>query len=121
MTGGRSSNFDQAQEKCKQLSAKLPIIKSKSENSFILGLMKMSEQWVWLGMKRIQGKMVWCDDTPADPSNGASYNAWITNEPSYNVNENCAYLDFNARAWNDDKCNYPAGLGPYVLCQKALM
>ena len=121
MTGGRSSTFDQAQKKCEQLSSKLPIIKSESENSFILGLMRMPKKWVWLGMKRIQGKMVWCDDTPAEPSNGASYDGWKTNEPSYNENENCAYLDLHARAWNDYKCDFHPRPGPYVLCQKALV
>ncbi|XP_015748824.1 PREDICTED: CD209 antigen-like [Acropora digitifera] len=121
MTGERASTFDQAQEKCKQLSAKLPIIKSESENSFILGLMSTQKQWVWLGMKRKQDKMVWCDDTPAEPSNGALYSAWKANEPSYHVNENCAYLDLHARAWNDDKCHRQPPKGPYVLCQKALV
>ena len=121
MTGGRSSTFDQAQKKCRQLSARLPIIKSESENSFILGLMSKTKQWVWLGMKRKKDKMVWCDDTPAEPSNGASYDAWKKNEPSYNENEKCAYLDLHARAWNDCKCDFHHGPGPYVLCQKALV
>ena len=121
MTGGRSSTFDQAQKKCEQMSSKLPIIKSESENSFILGLMNKTKQWVWLGMKRKQDKMVWCDDTPAEPSNGALYNAWNVNEPSYNENENCAYLDLHARAWIDYKCDFHPGLGLYVLCQKALV
>ena len=40
MADVRSSKFDQAHEKCKQLSAKLPIIKSESENSFVAALKK---------------------------------------------------------------------------------
>ena len=56
----------------------------------------MSEQkvaWVWLGMKRNQGMMVWFDDTPAESSYGAPYNAWNINEPSKNESEDCAYMD----------------------------
>ena len=117
MTGETSSKVDDAQEKCKKLLAKLPIIKSESENSFILGLMSAEKVWVWLGMKRKQGKMVWFDDTPAETSNGAFYSAWKTNEPSNNGNEDCAYLDFHVKAWNDYKCNYVNQAGPFVLCQ----
>ena len=36
MTGEQSSELNDAQEKCRNMSAKLPIIKSESENSFIL-------------------------------------------------------------------------------------
>ena len=93
-------------KKCEEISAKLPIIKSESENSFILSMMSNQKSWVWLGMTRKQSKMVWLDDAPADPSNGALYSAWKAAEPSNNGNENGAYLSFHDKAWNDNKCNY---------------
>ena len=118
MTGETSQTISDAQNKCKRISAKLPIIKSESENNFILGLMSKRIVWVWLGMKRKQGKMVWFDNTPAEPSDGAPYNAWWAKEPSGQANENCAYMVFHNRGWNDDKCYYAPSSGPYVLCQK---
>ena len=44
--------------------------------------MSKQKNWVWLGMRRKDGKIVWFDDTPAEPSDGASYSAWGKNEPS---------------------------------------
>ena len=80
------------------MSAKLPIIKSKAENTFILFLMsKQKVAWVWLGMKRNQGKMVWFHDTPAESSDGVPYNAWNINEPSNNENEDCAHMDWHKK------------------------
>ena len=121
MTGEESSKLDDAQEKCRIMSAKLPIIKSESENTFILGLLSKEKSWVWLGMKRRNGKMVWLDDTPAEPSDGALYSAWQVNEPSKSGHEGCAYLNFYEKKWNDNSCHYPNMHGPYVLCQKALV
>ena len=98
------------------MSAKLPIIKSDSVNNFILTVGRV---WVWLGMKRKNGRMVWFDNTPAEPSEGALYSAWNSGEPSNNANEDCALLDFHTRKWNDDICDHGNGYGgPYVLCQK---
>ena len=118
MTGENSQTINDAQNKCKRISAKLPIIKSESENNFILGLMSKQKPWVWLGMKRKHGKMLWFDDTPTEPSDGALYSAWKANEPSNNQNEDCAYMDFHSRGWTDDKCHYTPNTGPYVFCQK---
>ncbi|XP_067048268.1 brevican core protein-like isoform X1 [Acropora muricata] len=118
MTGETSSTLNDAQNKCKQMSAMLPIIKSKAENTFIHGLMRTQNvAWVWLGMEREQGKMVWSDNTPAESSDGAPYNAWRASEPSRQANEKCAYLDFSDRSWNDNKCDHTPGSGPSVLCQ----
>ena len=118
MTGESSSNINDAKEKCKQKSAKLPIIKSIAENTFILGLMSRQKSWVWLGMERRHGKMVWFDDTPAEPSNGWPYSAWAANESNNRGNENCAYLNFGSKKWNDNKCDFGGGNGPLVLCQR---
>ena len=79
MTGETSSNLIDAQYKCKKMSANLPIIKSDSVNNFILTVGRV---WVWLGMKRKNGKMVWFDNTPAETSEGALYDAWNSGEPS---------------------------------------
>ena len=118
MTDERPSKLKDAKKKCGQMSAKLPIIKSESENSLILSLMSAEKTFVWLGMKRKHGKMVWFDDAPAEPSNGALYSAWRKGEPTNQSDEKCAYLDFNARTWNDNKCVHPASQGPFLLCQK---
>ena len=96
------------------MSATLPIIKSDSVNNFIL---KVGKVWVWLGMRRHNGRMVWFDNTPAEPTEGALYSAWRIGEPSNDGNEDCAFLDFHTRKWNDDKCDRRNG-APYVLCQK---
>ncbi|XP_044170372.1 neurocan core protein-like [Acropora millepora] len=114
MTGETSSNLKDAKDKCKKMSATLPIIKSDSANNFILSV---GEVWVWLGMARKNGKMVWFDNTPAERSEGALYNAWNDGEPSSGGNEDCAFLDFHTLKWADNKCYYGSG-GPYVLCQK---
>ena len=118
MTGETSSTLNDAQNKCKQMSAKLPIIKSESENNFILGLMSEQKSWVWLGLKRQGAKMVWFDDTPTESSDGALYSAWNTNEPSSEADENCAYINFHGGRWNNNKCDYTPNSGPYVLCQE---
>ena len=97
------------------MSAKLPIIKSDSVNNFILTVV---EEWVWLGMKRYNGRMVWFDNTPAEPSNRALYSAWGEKEPSNKKNEDCAYLDFHKKTWDDNKCDHTPSSGPSVLCQK---
>ena len=39
-------------------------------------------------------------------------------EPSNSGNEDCAFLYFLFRKWNDNKCDDGGNLGPYVLCQK---
>ena len=62
--------------------------------------------------------MVWFDDTPAEPSDEAVYSAWKGGQPSNEGNENCAYLNFHEKTWNDNKCNYENNPSPYVLCQK---
>ena len=118
MTNESSSKLNDAKEKCKQMSEKLAIIKSKAENTFILGLMSMQKVWVWLGMERRNGKIVWFDGAPAEPSSGALYSAWDTFEPSNGLKENCAYLDFGKKKWNDNICDFGKANGPLVLCQK---
>ena len=120
MTGETSSTLNDAQNKCKKISAKLPVIKSESENTFILGLMSKQKSWVWLGMKRKHGKMVWFDNTPAEPSYGALYSAWNANEPSSAAGEICAYMQFHDRARNN-KCDYTPSRGPFCRLQKSTL
>ena len=63
--------------------------------------------------------MVWFDDTPAESSVGAPYNAWNINEPSNNKNEDCAkpYMDWHKKKWDDNKCDHTPSSGPFVLRQ----
>ncbi|XP_067048265.1 versican core protein-like isoform X2 [Acropora muricata] len=118
MTGENSKTLHDAEYKCQAKSAKLPIIKSESENRFILGLMSNGKAWAWLGMKREWDKMVWFDNTPAEPLGGALYSAWNANEPSSQPSESCAYINFHDRGWNNNICDYRSSAGPFVLCQK---
>ena len=60
--------------------------------------------WVWLGMERKNGRMVWFDNTPAELSEGALYNAWNSGEPNNN---------------NGNEGNLGGNGAPYVLCQRA--
>ena len=97
------------------MSANLPIIKSDSVNTFIN---TVGRYWVWLGMKRENGKMVWLDNTPAEPSDGALYSKWKSGEPSNKGKDNCAFLTIGTGHWNDEKCDHGGNGGPFVLCQK---
>ena len=97
------------------MSANLPIIKSDSVNTFIN---TVGRYWVWLGMKRENGKMVWFDNTPAEPFEGALYSKWRIGEPSNVKNQDCAFLVIGTGEWSDDQCDYDGSVGPYVLCQK---
>ena len=97
------------------MSANLPIIKSDSVNTFIN---TVGRYWLWLGMKRENGRMVWLDNTPAEESQGALYSEWKNGEPSNIGNENCAYMSIGTGEWNDDKCDLGGNAGPFVLCQK---
>ena len=97
------------------MSANLPIIKSDSVNTFIR---TVGSYWVWLGMKRENGKMVWFDNTPAEESEGALYSNWKIGEPSNKGKEDCAFLDIGTGKWRDFKCHHGGSGGPYVLCQK---
>ncbi|XP_067047647.1 CD209 antigen-like protein C isoform X2 [Acropora muricata] len=118
MTGEPSSKLNDAQDKCRNISANLPIIKSEAENSFITGLMSGQKDWVWLGIKREKDKMVWFDGKQAEPLHGALYSAWATGEPSKKEKEHCAYLAYSSKRWNDDMCDYTPDNCPFVLCQK---
>ena len=97
------------------MSANLPTIKSDSVNTFIS---TVGRHWVWLGMKRENGKMVWLDNTPAEESDGALYSEWKSGEPSNKGNENCAFLSIVTGNWDDEKCDHGGIAGPFVLCQK---
>ena len=69
-------------------------------------------------MKRKRRKMVWFDDAPAEPSDGALYSAWGANEPSNGYDDNCAFLDFYRKKWNNNRCHFGKNNGPLFLCQK---
>ena len=108
-----------ARQRCKEMSADLPIIKSQSENDFIHRLMEEEDiEYVWLGMERNNSGFFWFDGSPAEPSQGALYSAWKNNEleQKYWGSEKCALLELNTKKWKDDLCYYWEKI--YVLCQK---
>ena len=108
-----------ARQRCKEISAELPIIKSQSENDFIHRLMEGEDlEYVWLGMERNNSGFFWFDGSPAEPSQGALYSAWKNNklEVGYSRHEKCALLELNTKNWRDHDCYYWKKI--YVLCQK---
>ena len=108
-----------ARERCEEMSADLPIIKSESQNDFILNLMKWSRRyWLWLGMERNESGFFWFDGSPAEPSQGALYSAWKDNELETWGNENCALLQWSTKNWRDYRCDDLAVT--YVICQKGV-
>ena len=115
MTRNRRGQIQNARQRCKEMSANLPIIKSQSENDFVLSLMK-KQTTVWLGMERNKTGFFWFDGSPAEPSQGAVYSAWKDNELKTRVNEECALLESSTRKWRDHKCHHEGKA--YVLCQK---
>ena len=119
MTSIRRHHMKSARQRCNDMSADLPIIKSQSENDFIQSLMKMQKaRYVWLGMERNNSGFFWFDGSPAEPSQGALYSAWKDNELEIASwkNKKCAFLDLNTKKWRDRICIYKKI--KYVLCQK---
>ena len=108
-----------ARRRCKEMSADLPIIISQSENDFIHSLMKKQHiEYVWLGMERSNSGFFWFDGSPAEPSQGALYSEWKTNEleRGFWKREKCVILEFNTKKWRVHHCYY--WRNTYVLCQK---
>ncbi|XP_068733688.1 protein kinase C-binding protein NELL2-like isoform X1 [Montipora capricornis] len=111
-----------AQKKCQEMLADLPIIKSDQENTFIANLMKTYTEIreVWLGMKVAPpDKWLWVDDTSVEETNSSRYNGWADGEPQrYKF---CAYIKFsgssNVLKWHGSNCELPGG-APFLLCQK---
>ena len=117
MTSGRRYHMKNARQRCKEMSAELPIIKSQSENDFIVKLMKWPRRlWLWLGMERNKSGFFWFDGSPAEPSQGAQYSAWKDNELETMGNENCAFLQRSTKMWRDYQCDDVEST--YVVCQK---
>ncbi|XP_067045973.1 delta-like protein A [Acropora muricata] len=116
MTSYRRHHMKKARQRCQKMSADLPIIKSRSENDFVLNL--MPEKYVWLGMKRNNSGFFWFDSSPAEPSQGALYSAWNNNdlEKGNWKHKTCALLELHTKKWKVHKCIYKKNI--YILCQK---
>ena len=119
MTSDRRYLMRNARQRCKEVLADLPIIKSQSENDFICSLMENKDiEYVWLGMERNKSGFFWFDGSPAEPSQGALYSAWKDKELEIGnwKHKNCAFLELNTKKWRDHKCISKKNI--YVLCQK---
>ena len=117
MTSYRRYYMKNARQRCKEMSADLPIIKSQSENDFIYRLMEEEDiKYVWLGMERNNSGFFWFDGSPADPSQGAMYSAWKDNELELGTRRKCAVLESNTKKWRDHRCYSKERI--YVLCQE---
>ena len=107
------------QQICSSLGANLPIIRNSGEGDFIFKLLKnkagLSNEGVWLGLKRHGSSFRWYDGT------SAGYQIWGNREPNnLGGNENCAQMykgGSNAGKWNDHQCS-GYGAAPSALCQK---
>ncbi|XP_015763707.1 PREDICTED: neurogenic locus notch homolog protein 1-like [Acropora digitifera] len=118
---GRYYRVKFARQRCNDMSADLPIIKSQSENDFIHSLMKMQNaRYVGLGMERNNSGFFWFDGSPAEPSQGAMYSAWMDYEleAGTGVPKKCAYLEFITKKWRVYYCSYWDNT--YVLCQRGM-
>ena len=116
MASNQSDKVQDARRTCQEMSADLPIIKSEMENTFIVSMMSNQKDWVWLGMRRDNGTLLWFDGISAERTNVYRYTAWKADEPS---GESCAYLSFYDQKWNDNPCYFNPGQAPFVLCQKS--
>ena len=118
VTSYRRHHMKKARQRCQKMSADLPIIKSRSENDFVLNL--TTEKYVWLGMERNNSGFFWFDGSPAEPSQGALYSAWNNNdlEKGNWKHKTCALLELHTKKWKVHKCIYKKNI--YVLCQKGL-
>ena len=118
MASNRQRSLREARERCEEMSADLPIIKSQSENDFIVNLMRWQRNWLWLGMERNNSGFFWFDGSPAEPSQGAqyTYSAWKDNELETWGNESCAFLQRITKKWRNYQCDDVRNA--YVLCQK---
>ena len=105
--------MSQGQEECQQLGANLPVIKSATENQFLLSFV---EGEPWLGMEASNGNndFKWVDGT----SVGETFSEWAPGEPNYpGVDENCAYMYVSGGKegeWNNNPCDQLH----HVVCQK---
>ena len=114
--------MDKAKEKCDEMSARLPIIKSKQENIFIASLMSKERDRVWLGMKRgINYGFFRFDGSSAENNTDKRYSAWATGEPKSQF-QWCAYMSISNSVpeWYAAACNPFKVKSPFLLlCQKS--
>ena len=118
----KAKSMEKAQEKCEEMSARLPIIKSKQENIFIASLMSKERDRVWLGMKRGENSgFFWFDGSSAENNIDKRYSAWATGEPKGQF-QWCAYMSISNSVpeWYAFTCN-PFNVKPpfLLLCQKS--
>ena len=105
--------MSQGQEECQQFGANLPVIKSPTENQFLLSFV---EGEPWLGMEASNGDndFKWVDGT----SVWETFSEWAFGEPNYpGVDENCAYMYVSGGKegqWNNNPCDQLH----HVVCQK---
>ena len=116
-----------ARDRCKELEASLPTIRSAEENQFIYDQIRnvpgISKWGVWIdAYRQADGKFAWGDDTPLD----GHYTNWYGGEPNdVGGNEDCVQmyakegnLNFESY-WNDLRCDYfmPDAA---IMCQKEI-
>ena len=107
--------MSQGQEECQQLGANLPVIKSATENEFLLSFVEDKGE-SWLGMEAANGDndFKWLDGA----SVAETFSAWAHGEPNYpGVDENCAYMYVTGGKegeWNNNPCDQLH----HIVCQK---
>ena len=120
-----TAEWSAARRNCLKFGGDLAKITSNHENQFVYNLIGNQVYTtgfgVWLGLHRkADTKFYWTDGTLL-----AGYNNWNAGEPNSPSTEKCAQLygkSSSARGkWNDCTCKINGnGVGPVILCQKAL-
>ncbi|KAK7799486.1 hypothetical protein U0070_022610, partial [Myodes glareolus] len=93
---------------CQEVGAKLVVIKSGEEQSFLQQSAK-KKGGAWMGLSDIkkEGKWRWVDDSPLK-----TWKYWSPGEPSGKNDEDCA--EFSDNGWNDSVCF----LEKFWICKK---
>lgn len=110
-------DYDAAAKLCANHKAKVASILSAAENDFIYGLLDVTTQAAWIGLRRnLFGKFGWVDGKPF------SFKKWSPGEPS-SGSERCAviwgpglsFADLRGK-WNDAQCVKPTR--DTVICKR---
>jgi hypothetical protein len=110
-------DYASAAKLCAQHGAKVVSIHTAAENTFVNGLLTVTTQAAWIGLRRINGKFVWADGKPP------TYTKWAPGEPSGGASEPCTLiwgpgLKFPQLVgrWNDAPCDKPGR--DTVICKR---
>ncbi|KAM9449626.1 uncharacterized protein Hap1MRO34_022142 [Clarias gariepinus] len=112
MSLGRKT-WNDSRQYCRDNGADLVIINSKEEQEFIGKKLGMSDFWIGLSERRIDGQWKWVDGTPLTTA------FWDEGEPNDDKrDEDCVeiYSHFKGNGWNDNSCSFEQ----HWICEQSL-